>query len=481
MKTDSVSRVEQWAKKQWGEAVLGDARRTARAVKLGAALARQPDSSLPKETGSWADLKGAYRLLNEPDVTYEALARPHWEATREMASWPNQGVLLFVQDQTVFSFNHHPATVGLGNIGDHRQNVFGQAKQGFLMHDCLAVQPEHPSGVLGLAHATVWTRQHALRQENDQDRLKRQYRGETEAALWAQTLLAIGQAPSPESGTTWVSVGDRGSDIFDYVQTARGLGWHVLLRVNQNRLVALSDGRSTHLKETAEQLTNSTSFDLDLRARPNQPARTAHCLVAYSRLSLLPPRHALKKGHPFRDLIGGTLIRVVEQHPAEGVQPIKWLLFTTLPVKSPGQALEIVRWYTLRWLIEEYHKCLKTGCAMEERQLQTAAGLETLLGFLSIVAVLLLQLRQQSRTNPNQPAHDQIPGELVRLVAAHLNRPASTLTTLQFWRGTAGLGGFLGRKKDGLPGWQTVWRGWLLRLLDMAYGAELLTRGEKCG
>jgi hypothetical protein len=113
--------------------------------------------------------------------------------------------------------------------------------------------------------------------------------------------------------------------------------------------------------------------------------------------------------------------------------------------------------------------------------LRTASGLQALLGFLAVIAVRLLHLRTLSREAPDQSAQTVIPELLLRVVSARLKKPPSQVSVGQFWRAVAGLGGFLGRKGDGSPGWQTLWRGWL-RLQDMVWGAEMaLGINEKCG
>jgi len=135
-------------------------------------------------------------------------------------------------------------------------------------------------------------------------------------------------------------------------------------------------------------------------------------------------------------------------------------------------ALRQVEWYATRWTIEEYHKCLKTGCAVEQRQLTTAAGLERLLGFLAIVALRLLQLRTLARTEPTLLAEDFVPPVMLNVLVARRQLPQLPLTLADFWRSLARLGGFIGRRGDGSPGWQTLWRGWS-RLQDLCWAASL--------
>src|SRR5579864_6752163 len=144
MTTTTFTDIDEWAQAQWGTAAVGDRRRTARAVRVGAALAAQPAASLPTQTACWADLKAAYRLLNAPDVTHAALSQPHWEQTRAAAS--GEAPVLFIQDTTELDYTAHRQTQGLGHIGDGRG-------RGFEVQSCLAVQPADES------RAARWARE----------------------------------------------------------------------------------------------------------------------------------------------------------------------------------------------------------------------------------------------------------------------------------------------------------------------------------
>ena len=156
------------------------------------------------------------------------------------------------------------------------------------------------------------------------------------------------------------------------------------------------------------------------------------------------------------------VIDVVEVNPPQGVEPIRWVLLTSLPVTTFEEAWTVIGYYELRWLVEEYHKALKTGCRTESRQLKTAVRLEAFVGLTSVLAVRPLQLKSIARTNPDTPAERVVPAawlKMLKLARKNLNR-VHDLTVGQFYREVAKLGGFLGRKGDGEPGWITIWRGW---------------------
>lgn len=433
----------EWAQTTFGDVRLGDKRRTERAARIGTLMAMETDASLPRMMKSNAELKAAYRLLETPDVTYEALIRSHLRQTREQAQ-SHQRVLL-IQDTTDLKYSHHPKTKGLGPLKNQKQH-------GMLLQTVLAVTAQDQE-VLGIMHQEPFLRKLAPEQETQAERLKR----ERESQIWERSVAHIG--PPPE-GVEWIHVGDRGSDIFTFFETCLANGTHFLTRVAQNRCVQgeEEDEQIGHLKERIRSLLAYDTRELDLPATADRPARTATLSIAWQAVNIQPPQKgASLTGKP----VAAWVVRVWEETPAEGYEPLEWILLTSVPVHTVEQAWERVDWYRTRWIVEDYHKCLKTGCSIEERQLQTYEGLQRLLGFLAPIAVRLLQLRAAARVNPELPASQTMPEEVVRVVAYLANVEAPSLSNQQCWYTIARQGGYLGRKGDGPPGWQTLWHGWV--------------------
>ena len=169
------------------------------------------------------------------------------------------------------------------------------------------------------------------------------------------------------------------------------------------------------------------------------------------------------------------VVWVREVDAPNGVDPIEWMLYTSLPVEDLGEAMMVVGHYEKRWLIEEWHKVLKTGCRVEDRQLKTSERLEAMMGLMSVAAVRLFQMKGEARTSP-APAEEVVPSKYVRsLKAVRKIGDQIELTVGRFFRELAKLGGFLGRRSDGEPGWITIWRGWD-KLQIMIRGADALSR-----
>lgn len=442
-----------WSRTQFGEVELGDKRRTARAVSLGASLVDNSGASLPVQTVTWNGVRACYRLLAERDVTHARLSTPHWQATRERARIPGSGPVLFIQDGTELDFTDHPATMELGFIGDGRG-------RGMELQTTLCVLPNLDPEIIGMAYSTVWTRDYEPRgQKQKRSDLDARHK---ESDVWGDSVQSIGEAPGKDTGTRWVSVSDRGSDVFSFLARATALGWTCLVRSKYDRRLMSSLESPDRLHALARSMPVGGTVDLHLRARPGKAARDVVLNLSWTSCTIPAPPG--KQGAQ----VEAWCVRAWEDIPDGGLE---WILISTDPVDSADCAKEKVEWYRHRWLIEEYHKCLKSGCNMERRQVSTKQSLQTLLGFLGIVAVFLLQLKTVAKP---VPIPEQLKAALRALHQSKQDDPDSRTV----WRQIAMLGGFLGRKSDGEPGWQSIWTGWN-RLQDIALGMEIGMRLAK--
>jgi hypothetical protein len=429
-----------WAPGTFGAADLGDRRRTARLVELAAAISRTPTASLPAALADPAALKAAYRLLANDAVTHGAILAPHAAQTRDAATG---GTVLLVQDTTTLDFSAHPATTDLGPIGK------GDG-QGLLVQTVLAVRPDDrlPLGVLAVAPVV---RTPAPPDETRTERGKR----DRESDIWGQLATRVG---SPPDATTWVHVADRGGDCYRFFTAVVQAGADVLVRVVQNRGITVPDGAPARLIETLRAQPIAATRDLHVPARADQPARDATVAVSWLAATLKPPTNH-RRDRPKPAPIPVWAVRVWEPAPPDGADPVEWMLLTTVPVVTVADAWARVDWYTARWLIEDLHKGLKTGCRVEQARLQTREGLERLLAVLLPVAVRLLQLRAISRQQPHAPVDRVADAATVRVVARLVHQPAAD-TVARLAAQVARLGGYQDRRGDGPPGWQTLWRGW---------------------
>ncbi len=450
-----------WAEATFGSVQLGDPRRTRRAVAIAEALASETGASLPKQLHDPAALEATYRFVHSGHVSYDDLLRPHLQQTYEEMGKP--GRVLLIQDTTEVDSQHHPSTTGLGPIGNGSHH-------GFLIQSVLAVVPESRE-VLGLAQQEPFLRQSVPPGET---KWQREQRAQRESQVWPRSVHAIGRPP-PE--VQWIHVGDRASDMFPFLRACLDEGCDFVVRASADRCVdllveqadtkvsprshhkaSMAHPAPRHLFEVAADWPVQDERDLELEASKTRKARTAHLAISFGTVRLLPPR--MQEKTDLRPIVV-QVVRVWEPEPAEGIEALVWLLLTSVPTQSVEQAWERVEWYRARWMVEDLHQGLKTGCQIEQRHLQDDDGLRTLLGLLAPMAVRLLQLRAAARQNPEQLASQVLPADVVAVVA-HLEQcDAQTMTNQQCWYAIARSGGYLGRKRDGPPGWKTLWRGWL--------------------
>ncbi|EDN67165.1 transposase, is4 family [Beggiatoa sp. PS] len=145
---------------------------------------------------------------------------------------------------------------------------------------------------------------------------------------------------------------------------------------------------------------------------------------------------------------------------------------TTVSVNSFDDAIERIHWYACRWIIETYHKVLKSGCKIESRQIEAAESLERYLAVDSVVAWRVLGLTWLRRETPDMPCNTFLERPEWQALSCYFLKtsrpPAKPPSLLKATLWIAKLGGFIGRKNDGYPGVTVIWRG-LQRLNDITY------------
>lgn len=449
-----------WAQQQFGFAQLGDKRRNERLVKVATNLAANPGGTLPQAFAQWAELKAAYRLFNQQQVSFERVIAPHCERTLQACREPGQ--YLLIEDTSLLDFSGRPACEDLGVIGDG-------SGRGFELHSTLAVRIEawsleqRPEGTLmGLLHQQCRTPRPAPQGEKKAQRLSRPRRSHK----WAESIRHVGHPPQ---AAQWILAGDREADVYEAIDTCVQHGVDFVIRSCQDRRLAEPLG---HLRETVAQAPLLGRTTVEVRSRGGQPARTAIVEVRSVRVDLDGPWRPGGVRPPLKDI---GVVEVREVDAPEGVkEPLHWILLTALPCATWAQAQRVVGYYTARWWIEEYHKALKSGASVEESQLEKAHRLEPLIALLAVIAVRLLCTKMLARSRPESfEAAASFGPEMLQLLEQKLGKPRDGWTNKNVLIATARLGGFLARKHDGLPGWQTIWRGWH-RLMWMCEGANLM-------
>lgn len=452
-----------WSEKQFGACDLGDVRRTQRLVRYAQQMAEKPDASTPRQTEGWADCKAVYRLFDRSEVTFESVTAAHYQNTRTLPS----GRYLVISDTTEIDYGYKSERQGLGRLtAKHRR--------GFFLHSALIVDAESHQ-VMGLGMQELWARAPG--------KVKRVHRvkcckRQTESEVWGRVIdEVIGVGP----GIQFIHVCDRGADNFDVFAHLHLKGDSWVIRAAQlKRKLRTADGTVLKLDEILAAATLKGSYQIWVSANKKQKARWAHVEVRSASVTLLRPREGATKfvlDNEVRE-VPTNIVEVREVKAPKGSAALHWVLYTHESVGSFEDCICVVEHYEQRPIVEEFHKGLKTGLQVEGRQYETADRLEPVIGVICVQAVRLLQLRDVARQAPETPARKLVPVEWIEVLGKITRRPREIKTVREFMRALAGLGGFLGRKSDGEPGWQTIWRG--LETLILALRGYHAAR-KKCG
>lgn len=471
-----------WAVKQFGAATMSDVRRVRRGVRIAEAMATKPGGSLPQLFMTPYEVKAAYTFFRHAEATPDRLQAGHREGVQQTLQQP--GEYLLVEDTTTMVWSGTVPREGLGPIGDRQTR-----QEGLHVHTTLAVRwfQEEREGaegrrpaieIVGVSDQQYWVREPQPVHGQRLSSLQRQKRPR-ESQVWEQAGQRIGAAPRRRE-VRWVRVGDRGADIYEHLQKCQELGHGFVVRAAQDRVLleAATGQKEGRLFSVVRTLPALGEFGLELRGRPTQPARRARLQVGARWIWLgAPQRPGHKQGR--KPPIPCTVIWVRETEPPVGVEPLEWILLADVEVTTFAHALQCVLHYATRWIIEEYHKALKSGLGAERLQLETAAGLMAAIAIMSLVALRLLDLRERGREAPDAAAEEAglTPLELEGL-QLKARRKLHTVREVALALGR--LGGHLNRRSDGMPGWQTLWRG-MNTLRGLVEGVHLARQLAKFG
>jgi hypothetical protein len=443
-----------WAEEEFGGARLGDRRLNQRLVTIARDFYAHPQAQIPEACQSRAKSKATYRFFEHPQTPMKLLLEPHCQSTiKRMAQ---EAVVLSVQDTTSLNYSAHPETNGIGPIGSSKDGAIG-----LIVHNTMAFSVEGTP--LGLMDVQCWARngetfgKHHQRKEKPIE--------QKESNKWLKSFQAAVEAQRQCPHTMIVSVGDREADIYELFQLAleSPQGPKLLVRAEQDRL--LGDGQG-HLWPFMRQQPLAGIQEIRIPRRGTRQAREARLEIRFAKVQLNPPQ---AKPHLKRLTMWAVLAQEVDV--AEGIEAVCWMLLTTCGVSDFSQANEKLIWYTRRWGIEIYHRTLKSGCKIEERQLGSAYRIEACLAVDMVVAWRVFHLVKLGRETPDVPCTVFFEEAEWKALCTHITKnpipPSQPPSLRQAMRMVATLGGFLGRKGDGEPGTKSIWLG-LQHLDDLA-------------
>jgi hypothetical protein len=463
----------------FAHAQLGDKRRTKRLVKLVDQMCQRPGGTLPQKFRSPADLQAFYRLMANDNVTHQAILDSHRNATFQRML-DSDAVTLVIHDMTELEYTTLKSLKELGQIGSGN-------RRGFITHNSLAVDSQTREA-FGLCNQILHRRASVSKSETAAQRKKRKSR---ESRLWIQGTDSI------PANAKVVDVCDRGADTTEFLRHEVDNGRQFLIRSSQDRCLLVGHGspqesQAVKLRQYAASLPAGGSWTLQVTSKselrsPKRKGkkklvkrikREANMSVSFAPVQI-NPCNARKDQAPMKVWI----VRVWETDPPEGQERLEWILITNCAVETFEDAYRVVGWYECRWIVEEYHKGMKTGCRTEDLQFTSEERLEPAIALLSVVTLTLLQLRQASRRPDahTRKATEIIGSSYVEVLSLWRHKKIKTDWTVhEFYYALARLGGHQNRKHDHPPGWQVIWEGWK-ELLPMVFGYDAAKSNyQKC-
>ena len=446
---------EHWAEEEFGAVGLYDDRLRQRLYRIAQDFYGQPQSGIPEACGCRARTMGAYRFFHNPKVTMDVVLNAHKEATIERIK--QHRIVLAPQDTTTLNYSTHPMTEGLGPIRNQDDTFVG-----LMLHDTLAFTEEGTP--LGILDAQCWAR-------DPQDRGKRYRRHDLpieqkESMKWLRSFRKVAEVQKLCPNTVLVSIGDRESDLYELfaeaVKDPGGPGLLVRSEKSRNRKV-----EQQLLWDVMSRQNIAGSLKIHVPRSGSRKARDAWVSLRFAKVQLKAPSR-----YGSIPPVQVWAVYILEQVSDDAMvdSPIEWMLLTTVEVKDLADAQKRVEWYSGRWGIEVYHRTLKSGCRIKDRQLGAADRIETCLGIDMVVAWRIYHLTMLGREAPDLPCTVFFKDIEWKALCCYANKTPlppqqpPSLRRAMFMVGA--IGGHLGRKGDGFPGTQTLWRG--LQRLDTA-------------
>jgi hypothetical protein len=453
-----------WAEGVFGRCALGDARRTRRLVDYASREAsHMAHSTSAACEGDDAAAEGAQRLLRNENVDPGSIAEGGFQATVEASQACR--VLLAIEDSTTLSYQHGAAKE-LGDLGGKKD----AKRRGFWVHSVLLVDGETELTV-GLVHQDRWRRDPKKRKGSKKWRKPSDPK---ESEKWELASSCVAERLGDLMKRT-ISVCDREADIYQYVAWKKAHGQRFIVRSCNNRTIE-PDGLLWETVKSVSAL-GAVTIHVQQRGGPHARAkREATLSIRSLEATLKRPKYLGMQSDASEGPVTLWAVHAIEESPPAGQEPLEWLLLTSENAATLDEASRVLRYYALRWRIEEFHKAWKSGCGIEDRRNQHADNLERVAAITMFVAVRLLQLNEYVATSP-ESACDRILAEdewQCLWVIREKSRPPKKAPSVRWARDAiARLGGWLDTKRTGRVGWSTMWKGWR-RFMDHLAGIRAM-------
>lgn len=452
----------QWAENEFGNAPLGDARLSKRLVNVATAKAEVPDRAFSGVAkGDWAAVKAYYRMIDQPEdsaVNLSNILAPHRKRTvRRMMG---QKTVLCLQDGSDLNYTNLDQCEGLGEMG---ANQTGAKSRGLHLHSTLAVAPNGlPLGVL----RAQCTAPKAKSPEDKRPAFAIPIE-EKKTFIWIEHHRDLVELAAEMPQTRLVNVCDREADFFEMFDEQRQNPCvDLLIRAKHNRNIteepfklfaavrqaSVQSRVRVHIPRQSARAKRSKQ-----KARAKRPGRLAELSVRSTRIQLRPAHY-----HVDKEPIELWVVHALEENSPANAKAVEWFLLTTINIASSADAEQCLRWYTLRWRIEDWHRVLKSGCRIEDLAHESAERLRRAIGINLVIAWRIMLMTLLGRETPELPAEVLFSDIELRTLHAYAKkkRLKPPLLLGEAVLLVAKIGGYLRRNNDPPPGHQLLWRGY---------------------
>jgi hypothetical protein len=435
-------------------------------------LSDKPTASIPAACKSWTETIGAYRFFQNDAVTSEKILKPHGDATINRIR--EHSVVLMIQDTTELDYT------GKNDIADLGSLTY-ENRKGLLLHATIALTPERVC--LGVIDGQ-FLRENAETEPTPIEHHNQRPIEQKESYRWVEGYRRCAQVAAQVPDTMVVMIGDRECDIYEVfdeaAQCSHRAEW--IIRSSQNRRLdgEVDQSRSATIKlwESVENAPPLGRVEFTLPKSHERKDKQVVASLQTKRLRLYPPH---RKGSKL-PVVEVSVIKLSEINPPNGEEPIEWIILTSLPVNTLEEAVTIIQWYVCRWQIEIYFRILKSGCTVQELQLETADRIKPAVAVYMIIAWRIFYYLMLGREYPNFPCNlvfEEEEWKSVYVIIKGKEPPPEAPQLGEMINMIASLGGYLGRKYDGPPGPKTLWLGFQ-RMADFALAWSMFkTRGDK--
>lgn len=443
----------EWSREVFSHCDLGDKRLVKRLINMGGYLSFKVGSYLSScFEGKHPEMVSAYRFIRNESVSPEAISKGICASTAIRAR--NSACLLAIEDSTSLSYQHH-VKEELGYVTN--SNSPNSAK-GFLVHTVILHDPQKRK-TLGIIEQKRWKRA-AAHYGKRHERKERPYE-EKESFKWENSSHQL-KARLGDDMKKVISICDREADIFAYLAYKQGEGERFIVRAAQDRILYDEEGEC--ISDALMKSNELGRFEVQVMQKGHRKAREVPVQLRACRIKIKAPA---TEEAVTTDYIEVNVVAVTEISPPSGQKALSWVLLTSEAIHSFEAARQIVRYYEKRWLIEEFHKCWKSGVKVEKMRMQSANNLERMMVILAPIAIRLLQLREDLHDDGKEKSCMEVLNEdeflvLWRSTEKKKRIPASKPTLNWAYKAVAKLGGWHDSKKTGKACWSKLWEGWYL-------------------